>query len=292
MKPEFNNEVTTRLLNEYKGGHRTFPVAEDIVEDFSREYSEAHEGVKFSYRGVNKDGIEVYEASEDVLKLSTKERIDLFEDMFNNEYKGRTARFTRNGHVLYATLDEGFARKTLYGEGHFDKSNNGQSKRAYIRAIADGDLFDLLEDSPYVGSAKDTKNHKAKENFTDYFDYFVKYVQIDNEVYKLKASVKRQYGSDGAYIYTLYLRKAKNIKASPTVANHNGRLKIASNTFNQKVTHSDSKVNGKMSERTEATDTRTLLSNALETTAQNDIERKYIAEYKQDINSMGGLLKV
>lgn len=55
------------------------------------------------------------------------------------------------------------------------------------------------------------------------------------------------------------------------------------NIDNENPTESD---DIRFSERTEATDTRTLLANALETTAQNDIERKYIAEYKQDIQQM------
>lgn len=38
VRPEFDNEVTSRLLKEYKGGHRTFPVAQDVVDDFAKEY--------------------------------------------------------------------------------------------------------------------------------------------------------------------------------------------------------------------------------------------------------------
>lgn len=47
VKPIFNTEASERILNEYKGGHRNFPVAKDVVEDFVKEHKD---NVKYSDR--------------------------------------------------------------------------------------------------------------------------------------------------------------------------------------------------------------------------------------------------
>ena len=44
--PDFNMKQAKRMLNEYTGEHDTFPVAEDVVEDFVKEYTDRKGGVK------------------------------------------------------------------------------------------------------------------------------------------------------------------------------------------------------------------------------------------------------
>ena len=50
VKPEFNMDEATRMLNDYSGGHSNFPVAQGIVDGFVKEYKESHNGAKFSER--------------------------------------------------------------------------------------------------------------------------------------------------------------------------------------------------------------------------------------------------
>ena len=50
VRPEFNMEESTRMLNEYRGGHSSFPVAQGIVDEFVQEYKDSHEGIKYSVR--------------------------------------------------------------------------------------------------------------------------------------------------------------------------------------------------------------------------------------------------
>lgn len=38
VMPEFNMDAANRILSEYKGGHRSLPVAQDVVKDFVEEY--------------------------------------------------------------------------------------------------------------------------------------------------------------------------------------------------------------------------------------------------------------
>ena len=58
VKPVFNTEASERILNAYEGGHKSFPVAKDVVEDFVKEHSE-NNGVKYSLRVKYTNGTEI-----------------------------------------------------------------------------------------------------------------------------------------------------------------------------------------------------------------------------------------
>ena len=42
VRPEFNMDEATRMLNDYRGGHSNFPVAQGIVDEFVSEHKESH----------------------------------------------------------------------------------------------------------------------------------------------------------------------------------------------------------------------------------------------------------
>ena len=50
VKPEFNMEEATRMLETYQGGHSNFPVAQGIVDDFVKDYKDSHKDVLYSDR--------------------------------------------------------------------------------------------------------------------------------------------------------------------------------------------------------------------------------------------------
>lgn len=154
-------------------------------------------GGKFSLIGVSNDGLEIYETSLATQQLSESQKKKQYLALIKNQYRGRTARLERNGHVVYVRPDIQEAGKPIYG----DRRSTANGAKALRNSLAEGDVFDLLENAEYDRSSRDTKNHKN----ADYFDYYVKTVQIDGKVYDLVADVKRAYGnSDGLY-YTLYL---------------------------------------------------------------------------------------
>ena len=151
----------------------------------------------FSLIDISPDGMEIYETSLATQQLSESQKKKQYLDLIKNQYRGRTARLERNGHVVYARPDIQEAGKPVYG----DRRSTPSGAKALRNSLADGDVFDLLENAEYDRSSRDTKNHKN----ADYFDYYVKTVQIDGKVYDLVADVKRAYGnSDGLY-YTLHL---------------------------------------------------------------------------------------
>lgn len=201
----------------WKQAHPSSPEAQKL-EKLKRAFEEAYKAsgevkktsgeMKFQLSGITEDGIEVYTTSKEVMDLTWKERKARYLDLMTNQYKGRTAKFVRNGHTYYAQFDEASLRKPIYG----DERSSDKGRRAIIKAGADGDIFELVENSVYEGSSKNKKDHTA----ADYFDYFVKTVQIDGKVFDLVADVEKKYGVDGGYVYTLALKDNKTVKASPT----------------------------------------------------------------------------
>lgn len=186
--------------------------------------------------GKNKDGIEVYETSGGTMALTWDDRRAKYLDDLKNEYRGKTARFERNGHTYYAKFDQNSIRKPIYGDSR--ASVNGV--KALTKAGADGDVFNLLENSKYTGSKPNTKTHTS----ADYFDYFVKTVQIDGKVFDLVADVEKEIGASGGYIYTLALRDNKNIKASPALGTPEmGPVKSAGNASTKSVLQNEGNVN-------------------------------------------------
>lgn len=167
------------------------------------------EGVKYSLVGINQDGIEVYETSDNIKALSYRERQQRFLDIMKNEYRGRTAKFTKNGQTYYATFDDADVRKNIYG----DKRSDLKGWKAKINAGADGNVFELVENAQYDGSQEEQGKALASHNGVRYWDYFVKDVQIDGSVFNLLANVRQK--EDGAFVYSIQLNEDKKRTASP-----------------------------------------------------------------------------
>ena len=162
----------------------------------------------YSYRGVNDDGIEVYETSAETKKLPYSERVKRYAEIMRNEYRGRTAKFMRNGHAYYALFSAADVRKDAYG----DKRSDRRGQRAKIGIGADGNIFELVENATFIGSrAEEGKNAYAHKN-VKYWDYFVKQVQIDGRRYDVLANVRKR--SDNSYVYSIQVNESKKAPAA------------------------------------------------------------------------------
>lgn len=176
-------------------------------------------GVRFDLKGKNKDGVEVYETGEDVKKMSYKERMEAFMDIMRNEYAGRTAKFSDGINTYYAKFDEADLRKNVYG----DKKSSQKGWKAKINTGADGSIFELVENATYNGGkAEQGKKTQAHQNLTGW-EYFVKTVQIDGQVYDLLANVRKK--PDGEVVYSIQLNENKNKASAPPLQYRNGTAK-------------------------------------------------------------------
>ena len=193
--------------------------------------------IRHKARGVNKYGIEVFEISEEIKKLPIKERQKAFLDIMKNEYRGRTAKFTRNGHFYYAAFEPKDMSKNIYGDNLSDK----KGWKAKINIGAEGDIFELVENAKYDGSKAEVgKPSKAHKNIT-YWDYFIKTVQIDNTVFDLVANVRKK--DDGQFVYSIQLNENKKIEASPSLGSPNGVLNRMLNASDSRISQSTENVN-------------------------------------------------
>ena len=164
---------------------------------------------KYSLMGTTADGVEVYETSDDVKQLPYKERVNKFLELMRGEYAGRTAKFIRDGEVLYAKFDEKDLSKNIYG----DKRSDKYGWKAKINTGADGSIFELVENSAYSGgkpeAGKQTTAHKGVTGW----EYYAKTVQIDGRVFDVLANVRKK--NEGEYVYSIQLNESKTKSASP-----------------------------------------------------------------------------
>ena len=202
-------------------------------------------GVSYELVGKNKDGIEVYETGEDIKKMSYKERMEAFMDIMRNEYAGRTAKFSDGNNTYYAKFDEADLRKNVYG----DKKSSQKGWKAKINTGADGSIFALVENATYNGGkAEQGKKAQAHQNLTGW-EYFVKTVQIDGQVYDLLANVRKK--PDGEFVYSIQLNENKNKASAPPLQYQNGTAKannrpvgVSTNASNGSIPQNGGNVNG------------------------------------------------
>ncbi len=168
-------------------------------------------GVRNKLSGVDDEGVEIYRTTDETKKMPYAQKKKKFIDIMKNEYRGRTARFEKNGVVYYARFEDSDVRKNVYG----DKNSDQSGYDAKINTGADGGIFDLIENAGYAySSSEDGKKTKSHRNVKGW-DYFVKTVNIDGQYFDVFANVRRR--ADGEFVYDVQLNENKN-RATPPVA--------------------------------------------------------------------------
>ena len=174
---------------------------EDVDEDRQIVRREGSGESHMAKVGVRPDGIEVYESDPAVKKLPYKERIKKFRDMMLKQYAGRTARFTKNGTTYYATFDRGGVQKNIYG----DNQSDSKGHVAKVNAGASGDIFDIVENSNYNHTAKESGKANPMHKGVLSWDYFDKSVQIDGEMFNVLINVRDK--GNNQFVYNVAVRK-------------------------------------------------------------------------------------
>lgn len=172
---------------------------------------------KFSLTGKTEDGMEVYETSEDIKKMPYAERMKLFVSLMENEYRGRTAKFSKNGKVYYARFANEDVKKNIWG----DKQSDKEGWKAKINVGAEGNIFELVENADYTGSKEEVGKATKAHAGVMMWDYYVKRVQINGKVYDLLANVREK--QDGEYVYSIGLKRNKKITPASPLASADNR---------------------------------------------------------------------
>ena len=171
---------------------------------------------RYQLVGLDENGREVYETSEEVKNMTMKERKKALLHSVLEEFKGRTAKFEKDGEVYYALLDEAGARKGVYG----DKQSNIAGYKEKIKIGADNNYFELVENADYDGSQKEQGKTtlNGAHNDTQNWDYYVKTIKADGNLYDVLVNVRDT--GENQYIYDVSLRK-KTEPASSTRSTFN-----------------------------------------------------------------------
>lgn len=235
---KFGNEGAKTRVEEYN----RIKEIRDLYKKALGERVESEDEGKYSFVGVTSDGIEVYETSNEVKSLSYKERMNRFMDLMRNEYAGRTAKFIVDGEVYYAQFDDADISKNIYG----DNKSSKQGWRAKINTGADGNIFELVENAKYKSNSKEQGKKTFSHSGVESWDYFIKKVQIDGNVYNLLANVRKK--SDGEYVYSITLNNDNKKTASPVAvfAQGNPASKVG-DTVDNSISEKDSFVNRQFS---------------------------------------------
>ena len=196
--------------------------------------------MRYKLVGETADGIEVYETSDEIKNLSYKERKKKFLALMKNEYRGRTARFIKNGEVYYARFEDTDVRKNIYG----DKKSDVEGYDAKIKMGAEGDIFNLVENSRYDYSLQESGKTTSSHKNINEWDYFVKTVQIDGELYDVVSNVRKKL--DGEFVYDIKLNQSKKRKNSPysSPVSEKQRMKLGQEfSFNNSIAQNAPAVN-------------------------------------------------
>lgn len=85
VHPTFEMNAAEKILSEYKGGHRNFPIAKDVVEDFVKQhkdsgkevfYDQGADGIKYSERVTDKKTLDFLNKQETITTYKTMQLVD------------------------------------------------------------------------------------------------------------------------------------------------------------------------------------------------------------------------
>lgn len=241
VQPTFETDAAEKILNEYKGGHRSFPIAKDVVDDFVKQYKESNKDAMYSDRDfsyselVAKDDLQgvVIDKSRQV-KLKPNGTIDI--DWLMSKIKSdcssvnTQAKFPtyyvsvpdigRNVEITKDGVDHGIAPKNKPGK---------VSESALINARVSLDLPNILSNSIEVNRSRREGNldvpytHvmigiSAMENQDKTVDYYVVRMMVQERINQNPILVESN------VLGKLYAVNAKKIDSSHAKVATNGSV--------------------------------------------------------------------
>ena len=117
VKPDFNMEEATRMLNDYSGGHSNFPVAQGIVDSFVKDYKASHKGEQYSSQETDFEGYDTrnlaWAIESGIINDSDQARFwEAIAEIQKLKYNSFTR--TKNGAYIIETKD-----KMMFTDGDF-----------------------------------------------------------------------------------------------------------------------------------------------------------------------------
>lgn len=188
VMPNFDMESANRILNEYEGGHRSFPVAKDIVAEFVAEYKKEHPQEQYSDREIvgasgKNYGKGVYLDSNRLSKLTVEERKAEVKRIVVEEFEGKSLVAYDNNKAVgirIAKRNEKMVnpngKKQKVIKELYAKNNDLTVKQEAILLVDE-----LVANAKYKTSLPSAQSHGWLDNYgKNNWDYWTVYIQERN----------------------------------------------------------------------------------------------------------------
>lgn len=309
VKPEFNMDEATRMLNDYQGGHSNFPVAQGIVDDFVAEYKESHKGAKFSDRDYT---YEALTRKPDMVvttvgKNVPKNRADVAAEAKRNAAKvGRFDPQTGSVSVHVDDINTDVILSTKGLRHGLRRSQDPLNVPNYVVTVKAGEILknsirvneitpsDDNAGSSYVlmGAAKDANGTYVVRFVVNHYDNSIASMDV---LYALNA--KKELAATKSPRLT-----AEPLSVTSSTISIAELLDLVNEYFPDILPEDvlkhygyDARPEGDLGEDalysdrdTESVSNRSLLANAFEGAAKTDMEKQKIQEYREKIDLMNG----
>ncbi len=307
VHPDFNMEESRKMLDEYTGGHQSYPVANDVVDKFVDKYKSEHEGMqfseetaldkKFSYDSfVNKPDMLVVQLSEQI----PHERNEIVKMAKKNAKSVGTA----NGdgsvsvHVSDTNTDVVLSTKGLL---------HGLDRRVGELAPVTVSAGEILKNSILINELT-----PAKENANASYILIGAAQDTENNTYIVRSVINRHSNelSSMDVLYALNAKKSTAALNAPLVSTPNYRttisiaelLQIVNDNFPDILPENvlrhfgyTSRPEGMLGESalfSEETETsRDTLVSDMEAVAETDEEKSFVEKLKSEVKKANALQK-
>lgn len=157
--------------------------------------------------------IEIYEIDKDLSKYTRKQRVEILNKMFMNEYQGKEISYLLNGKEIKAVINS-TTRKQFFARQHAGISTERDKERKL--------RFDLIYDSGFdtaINSAfyvKTNNEQKVSQNSKHKIDTkwhtYIKNIKINNNLYILIISIREQ--KKRFYIHNVKLKEKRGRRSN------------------------------------------------------------------------------
>lgn len=284
VRPDFNMAESRKMLDEYTGGHQSYPVANDVVDKFVDKYKSEHEGMQFSEETTDEFAENEKAAAEKALAnmsvrdynrrgwlrtLLTREDASKLRSAVAELFINKNRRDIRLKDGSYAVEVN---NKIVFVSGTFE---NPRYESVLVFNTDNATDMEAIKDQFFSGTA--TKGLSQKD-----IERFIKQRRNYGQVYgfnaeSFKATGKSDFG------------RAK-LRSDTNAFGDSARLKVRDGIHTKVEEDVSSRVQGlKFSEETETS--RDTLVSDMEAVAETDEEKSFVEKLKSEVKKANALQK-
>jgi hypothetical protein len=284
VRPDFNMGESRKMLDEYTGGHQSYPVANDVVDKFVDKYKSEHEGMQFSEETADEFAENEKAAIEKALaNMSVKDynrrgwaRTLLTREDASKLYSAVAELFTNKKRKEFRLKDGSYAvevnNKIVFVSGTFE---NPRYESVLVFNTDNATEMEFLKDQFFRGTA--TKGLSQKD-----IERFIEQRRNHGQVYGFNAESFKATGKSN-------FGRAK-LRSDTKGFGDTARLEVRGGIHTKVEEDVSLRVQGlKFSEETETS--RDTLVSDMEAVAETDEEKSFVEKLKSEVKKANALQK-